>query len=73
MAKNPFLFSHIYIYTLNNSNISTKKQAGYKRRTLSINDDVYSRLRQKGQFGESFGRLISRLLDQIDGVGASPT
>lgn len=48
----------------------TEKQSAYKRRTISINDDVYSRLRQKGRFGESFGRVISRILDQIDDVGA---
>jgi hypothetical protein len=73
MAKNLFVFSHIYVYTVNNSNTSTKKRPGYKRRTLSVNDDVYSRLKQKGRFGESFGQLISRILDQIDSVGVYPT
>ena len=55
---------------MNNTNTLTEKQSAYKRRTISINDDVYSRLRQKGRFGESFGRVISRILDQIDDVGA---
>jgi predicted CopG family antitoxin len=50
-----------------------KRQSGYKRRTISIDDDVYLRLRQKGKFGESFGRLISRILDQTDDVGAYNT
>lgn len=55
---------------MNNNHVLTEKQSAYKRRTISINDDVYSRLRQKGRFGESFGRVISRILDQIDDVGA---
>jgi hypothetical protein len=73
MAKNLLLFHYTYVYTVSNSNISIKKQPDYKRHTISINDDVYSRLRQKGKFGESFGRLISRILDQIDDVGAFTT
>ena len=66
--KTSFYFL-IHFYTLNKPNTFTIKQSGYKRRTISINDDVYSRLRQKGNFGESFGRLITRILDQTDDAG----
>ena len=69
MAKNLHLFPHPLIYTLNKPNTLTKRQSDYKRRTISLNDDVYSRLRQKGNFGESFGRLITRILDQADDAG----
>ena len=55
---------------MNNTSTLTEKQSAYKRRTISINEDVYSRLKQKGRFGESFGRVISRILDQTDNVGA---
>jgi hypothetical protein len=58
---------------MNNSDTFTEKQAAYKRKTISINDDVYSRLRQKGRFGESFGRVISRILDQTDDPGEYST
>lgn len=37
-----------------------------KRCTLLITEDVYQRLRTKGRFGESFSRLIGRLLDELD-------
>jgi predicted CopG family antitoxin len=34
-----------------------------KRYTISINDTTYQRLKHRGQFGESFTDLISRILD----------
>jgi predicted CopG family antitoxin len=38
----------------------------HKRCTVLIREDVYERLRTKGRFGESFSRLIGRLLDELD-------
>jgi predicted CopG family antitoxin len=37
-----------------------------KRHTISINDDEYTRLKQYGRFGESYGELISRLVNIIE-------
>lgn len=37
-----------------------------KRTTVGIRQDVYSRLRNKGKFGESFSELISRLIDDTE-------
>lgn len=34
-----------------------------KRYTISITDTTYQRLKHRGQFGESFTDLISRILD----------
>lgn len=35
-----------------------------KRHSIQISDQVYRKLRQKGQFGESFDKLIARVLDE---------
>jgi predicted CopG family antitoxin len=37
-----------------------------KRHTISINDDEYIRLKQCGRFGESYGELISRLVNFVE-------
>ena len=46
--------------------MSNKSCSPYKRCTVLIREDVYERLRTKGRFGESFSRLIGRLLDELD-------
>jgi predicted CopG family antitoxin len=38
----------------------------YKRITVGLRQDVYTRLRDKGKFGETFSDLVSRLIDEID-------
>jgi hypothetical protein len=38
----------------------------YKRVTVGLRQDVYTRLRNKGRFGETFTDLVSRLIDEID-------
>jgi predicted CopG family antitoxin len=38
----------------------------YRRITVGIREDVYSRLRDKGKFGESFSELIARLLNNLE-------
>ena len=37
----------------------------YKRRTVTLNDEVYSRLSKEGEFNESFSQLVSRILDEL--------
>jgi predicted CopG family antitoxin len=37
-----------------------------KRNTVGLRQEVYSRLKNKGKFGESFSELISRLLDESE-------
>ena len=37
-----------------------------KRTTISIDAQVYQRLKSQGQFGESFSELISRILQEND-------
>jgi predicted CopG family antitoxin len=39
-----------------------------KRCTVLLKEDVYKRLKTKGQFGESFSELVTRLLDELDEV-----
>jgi predicted CopG family antitoxin len=36
------------------------------RHTITVRHDVFQRLKQKGAFGESYSKLISRLIDGID-------
>jgi predicted CopG family antitoxin len=45
-----------------------------ERRTITIRNEAYARLRKHGQFGETFSELLSRLLDTIDerGEGEDP-
>ena len=38
----------------------------YKRVTVGLRQDVYTRLRSKGRFGETFSDLVSRLIDEIE-------
>jgi len=35
-----------------------------KRHSIQISDQVYQKLKQKGQFGESFDKLIARILNE---------
>src|SRR5919197_4697202 len=39
-----------------------------KRNTVGLRQEVYSRLKNKGRFGESFSELISRLLDESEEI-----
>ena len=38
------------------------------RHTITIHHDVFQRLKVKGTFGESYNKLISRLMDRIDTI-----
>jgi predicted CopG family antitoxin len=38
------------------------------RHTITINGLAFSRLRNKGQFGESYSEVILRLLDEIEKI-----
>lgn len=43
-----------------------------KRHTITVNNEVFQKLKQKGTFGESYNKLISRLIDCINDLeGAS--
>jgi predicted CopG family antitoxin len=37
----------------------------YKRRTITLKDEVYSRLSKEGKFNESFSQLVTRLLNEL--------
>jgi len=37
------------------------------RNTITIKNEVYTRLRNHGRFGESFSILIARILDELEG------
>jgi len=37
-----------------------------KRVSVGLRDDVYSKLRNRGRFGESFSELVARLLNDLD-------
>ena len=38
----------------------------FKRHTVSLTSNVYTRLKNHGQFGESFNDLINRLVSEIE-------
>ena len=37
----------------------------YKRRTITLKDEVYSRLSKEGKFNESFSQLVTRILNEL--------
>lgn len=43
----------------------------YKRVTVGLREDVYARLRNKGEFGESFSELVGRILDKVDQISGA--
>jgi predicted CopG family antitoxin len=36
------------------------------RNTITIRNQVYERLKRHGAFGESFSKLITRILDELE-------
>ncbi len=38
----------------------------HERHTVTLNDTAFSRLRNKGHFGESYSKVILRILDQAE-------
>lgn len=36
-----------------------------KRRTITLKDEVYSRLTKEGRFNESFSELVTRILNEL--------
>jgi predicted CopG family antitoxin len=38
-----------------------------QRNTITLRNQVYTRLRSRGRFGESFSSLINRILDEVEG------
>ena len=36
-----------------------------KRRTITLKNEVYSRLSKEGEFNESFSELVSRILNEL--------
>jgi predicted CopG family antitoxin len=38
----------------------------YRRVTVALREDVYTKLKNKGRFQESFSDLVARLLDEVD-------
>jgi predicted CopG family antitoxin len=43
----------------------------HSRHTITINDETYHKLKQKGIFNESYSELISRLVDIAESPGQS--
>lgn len=37
-----------------------------KRHTIALDNNAYLRLKSKGQFGESFSEVVTRLLDIVE-------
>jgi len=38
----------------------------HERHSLTINHSTFLRLKEKGDFGESFSELISRIIDELE-------
>lgn len=47
-------------------NNPTHHQSETKRTTISLDADIYHRLKSKGKFGETFSEVIGRILDRLD-------
>ena len=39
-----------------------------KRKTITLKDEVYSRLTKQGRFNESFSELMTRILNELEKV-----
>ena len=39
-----------------------------KRRTITLKNEVYSRLTKQGRFNESFSELMTRILNELEKV-----
>ena len=48
-------------------------QSNQSRITISLETQVYQRLRVRGRFGESFSQLVERLLDDVESPNAGGT
>ena len=42
-----------------------------ERHTITLSGDAYLKLKSRGEFGESYSDLISRLIDELDLIGRS--
>jgi len=44
-----------------------------RRTTVSLDIEVYRRLRLRGEFGQTFSEVIGRILDQLDAINEGAT
>lgn len=65
-SYNIILIKYYSFYTI--ADLSSHSQSVSKRTTVSLEIQVYQRLRSRGQFGESFSELVKRVLDELDKV-----
>jgi hypothetical protein len=59
----------VYIFATAIGTLISKSSTIYemnKRNSICITSEVYTKLKDKGNFGESFSELISRILDEFD-------
>jgi hypothetical protein len=61
---NIFLPSYHADYKLNNYDPDVSKT----RTTVSLDIEVYRRLRSRGEFGQTFSEVVGKILDQLDAV-----
>jgi predicted CopG family antitoxin len=48
--------------------ISYAMNISNKRKTITLKDEVYSRLTKQGRFNESFSELMTRILNELEKV-----
>ena len=52
------------MYTMLNLNNTNESTYPKKRITVSLDVEVYQRLKKQGNFGDSFSDVVSRILDE---------
>ena len=56
-------------YIRDNLNKTQQHQQSVARRTtVSLDTQIYLRLKDHGKFGETFSNVIARILDELEGV-----
>jgi hypothetical protein len=55
-----------YYSIYNLGNLNSRTQSVSKRTTVSLDMQIYQRLRSRGHFGESFSDVLTRVLDQLE-------
>ena len=46
--------------------MSNTKYYRYEKHTILLTKDVYQRLKARGEFGETYSKIVKRLLDRVD-------
>lgn len=68
LLYNIVLIKYYSKYIRDNLNKTHHQQSIVRRTTVSLDTQIYLRLKDHGKFGETFSNVIARILDELEGV-----